>query len=121
MDTYPTWGSSENHRLKMPFLGDMLVPWRVFQFCNDVYLANNSVLSCLHMPTESTTRLTPKTYNVKNDLNVKFGLICFESFVIHQPFCGKKSTPEKSGPRCNLEINNPSDHQSYCILIQGNV
>ena len=27
--TYPTLGSSENHRLKMPFLGDMLVPWRV--------------------------------------------------------------------------------------------
>ena len=27
--TYPTLGSSENHRLKMPFFGDMLVPWRV--------------------------------------------------------------------------------------------
>ena len=27
--TYPTLGSSENHRLKMPFWGDMLVPWRV--------------------------------------------------------------------------------------------
>ena len=26
--TYPTWGSSENHRLKMPFFGDMLVSWR---------------------------------------------------------------------------------------------
>ena len=27
--TYPTLGSLETHRLKMPFLGDMLVPWRV--------------------------------------------------------------------------------------------
>ena len=27
--TYPPLGSSENHRLKIPFLGDMLVPWRV--------------------------------------------------------------------------------------------
>ena len=28
--TYPTWGSSENHRLKMPFWGDMLVSRRVY-------------------------------------------------------------------------------------------
>ena len=28
-------GSSENHRLKMSFLGDMLVPWRVhYKFIN---------------------------------------------------------------------------------------
>ena len=27
--TYPTLGSSENHRLKMPFLGDMLVSWTI--------------------------------------------------------------------------------------------
>ena len=27
--TYPTKWEKENHRLKMPFLGDMLVPWRV--------------------------------------------------------------------------------------------
>ena len=32
MDTYPTWGSLENHRPKMDFSGDMLVPRRVFFF-----------------------------------------------------------------------------------------
>ena len=32
METYPTLGSSENHRLKMPFFEDMLVPWRVSFF-----------------------------------------------------------------------------------------
>ena len=28
-DTYPTKREKENHRLKMPILGDMLVSWRV--------------------------------------------------------------------------------------------
>ena len=33
METYPTLGSSENHRLKMPFLGGyVIVPWRVSFF-----------------------------------------------------------------------------------------
>ena len=30
-NTYPTWGSSENHRLKSALVGDMLVPWRAYQ------------------------------------------------------------------------------------------
>ena len=29
-------GSLENHRLKMPFWGDMLVPWRVYMFFKDI-------------------------------------------------------------------------------------
>ena len=43
--TYPTLGSSENHRLKMPFLGDMLVPWRVpfsFLFLGDAMAVGSS-------------------------------------------------------------------------------
>ena len=56
--TYPTWGSSENHRLKMPFLGDMLISWRVFHIHDSFFKKKNLAVMGENLQNHNVKRIS---------------------------------------------------------------